>query len=114
MWNNRTITVNRKTLFLQSWYKKRIIFVTDILEAHGNFLAFNDFKTKFNIQSSLREYNKICKAIPPALIQMIQNYLHYSGGQVTLPKLQLFQIPLTDKKCNNKGLNKMFKGHLFI
>lgn len=26
LWNNRTITVNRKTLFLQSWYEKKSYF----------------------------------------------------------------------------------------
>lgn len=113
LWNNRVITVNRKMLFIQSWFEKGIIFVTDILDEQGNLLEFITFKNKFNIQSSLREYKKICKAIPLALLKLIQNYLQYSREGIRLPKLQLSQISVKDKKCNNKYINKIFKRRLF-
>lgn len=44
---------------------------------------------------------------------MIQNYLHYSKSQINLPKLQLNQIPLNSKKCNNNCISKIFKCKLF-
>jgi len=75
LWNNRVITISRKTLFFRNWFEKGIIFITDILDEQGNFLSFTDFKTKFDIQSLVRDYNKVCKAIPIALLNMIRNYL---------------------------------------
>ncbi|KAI2647901.1 LINE-1 retrotransposable element ORF2 protein [Labeo rohita] len=51
LWNNRVMTKN-------------------ILDEQGHFLRFTDFKTKFNIQSLRRDYNKVCKAIPAALLKI--------------------------------------------
>lgn len=59
LWNNRVITISRKTLFFRNWFEKGIIFITDILDEQGNFLSFTDFKTKFNIQSLIRDYNNV-------------------------------------------------------
>lgn len=113
LWNNRVITVNRKMLFIHSWYKKGVIFVTDLLDDQGNFLTFMDFKIKYNIQGSLREFNKVCKAIPVALLNMIKSHLQNYQRQTRLPKLQLNQININNKKCNNNIINKILKGKIF-
>lgn len=113
LWNNRVITINRRTLFKRNWYEKGIIFVKDILDDQGNLLAYQDFITKYNIKESLREFNKVCKAIPIPLLNMIKNYLQYSIRHITLPKLQLNQISLNDKRSRNNIISKIFKGKLF-
>lgn len=113
LWNNRAIVLNRKTLFIPSWYENNIIFITDIFDSHGQVLTFSDFKTTFSIQSSIRDFKNVCKALPVALLNFIQNYLHYSARQRTLPKIQLNQISLNDKKCKYNTINKTFKGKLF-
>lgn len=72
-----------------------------------------EFKNKFDLECSFREYNKVCKAIPLPLLNLIQNHLYYSEGQIILPMLQLNQIPINDKKCVNKVVCKMFKSISF-
>uniref|UniRef100_A0A3P9AV59 Reverse transcriptase domain-containing protein n=1 Tax=Maylandia zebra TaxID=106582 RepID=A0A3P9AV59_9CICH len=113
LWNNRTITINKKSLFIKEWFEKNIIFITDLLDERGQFLSVGVFNAKFNIQCSLREYDKVCKAIPLPLLSLIQGYLYYSKAQISLPSLHLNQILLTDKNCNNKTMNKIFKNKLF-
>ena len=47
------ITVDKKTLFWKSWFKKNIFSVQDILNNDGNFLTFQEFQDKFNIKNKL-------------------------------------------------------------
>jgi len=79
----------------------------------GNFLQLNSFQEKFNLNCSLREYSKICKAIPAPLKQMIQNSILYSGVSAMLPSLLVGQVQLLDKKCNNKAISNALKSNLF-
>lgn len=46
-WNNRTILAGRKSIFLQDWYDKNIIFVNDLLDANGELLIFSAFLAKY-------------------------------------------------------------------
>ena len=41
LWNNRTITINRKTLFKQEWYDKKVIYVIDLMDENGNVWQFH-------------------------------------------------------------------------
>ena len=36
-WNNRVITVNRKSVFLIKWYKRGIVFADEIIDDNGIF-----------------------------------------------------------------------------
>ena len=113
LWNNRTITINRKTIFKQDWFNKKVIFVKDLMDDHGNFLHFNTFKDKFDVQCSYREFSRTCKAIPLALIQLIQNTLSQSRIKVDIPELKINQLHISDRKCNNKFIGKAFKCKMF-
>ena len=44
LWNNETITIDKKTPFWKSCFKKNILSVQDILNADGNFLTFQEFQ----------------------------------------------------------------------
>lgn len=113
LWNNRVITINRKSLFIKKWYDNKIIFITDLLDANGQFLTLAEFEIKYNLKSSVREYRKVCEAVPVALLNLIQSYLKYHKGTAALPKIQLNHVSLNDKKCNNKIINGLFKSKLF-
>lgn len=114
LWNNRVIVSNKKSLFNQLWFDQGIILVHDILDVNGEILQLKDFKNKFNnIQCSLKEYKKICKSIPVNLIQLIKNTISFSNVQIKLPNLTIGELNITDKKCDNKYLNKAFKGYIY-
>lgn len=43
VWNNRVITINRKSIFKCDWYEKGILFVTDFLDSNGNIMDHRAF-----------------------------------------------------------------------
>lgn len=113
LWNNRTITINRKTVFKQDWFDKKVIFVIDLMDNHRNFLHFNTFKEKFDVQCSYREFSRICKAIPLALVHLIQNTLSQSRIQAIMPELKTDPLNITERKCDNQFIGKAFKCKTF-
>ncbi len=113
LWNNRTITVNRKTVFKKEWYGKNVLHVVDLLDETGQIIQHNAFMEKFEIKCSFRDFNTLCKAIPFALKQLIQNTLTYSKVSVKLPELKIGEVYIGDKKCNNKVIGNVLKYKLF-
>ena len=79
LWNNRVITINKKSLFKSDWFNNGLMFVYELLKPDGRFFSFEDFTTKYNIIIPRREYEKICKAIPIPLIQLIHNSMLFSS-----------------------------------
>ena len=39
LWNNKAITIENYSVFWRSWFKRKIIYVQDVLNAEGNFNA---------------------------------------------------------------------------
>lgn len=113
LWNNRTILINRKTLFKQEWYDKNVLYVTDLMDKNGDLLQFNSFVKKFNLKCSYREFNQISRAIPLRLKFMIKNILTNSNVTVKIPELKIGELKFGERKCNNKILGRVFKEKLF-
>lgn len=113
LWNNRTILINRKTLFKQEWYDKNVLYVMDLMDKNGSLLQFNSFVDKFNLKCSYREFNQISRAIPLPLKFMIKNILTNSNVTVKLPELKIGELKFGEGKCNNKILGSVFKEKLF-
>ncbi len=112
-WNNRTITINRKTVFKKEWYGKNVLHVVDLLDETGQIIQHNAFMEKFEIKCSFRDLNTLFKAIPFALKQLIQNTLSYSKISVKLPELKMGEVYIGDKKCNNKVIGNVLKWSYF-
>lgn len=113
LWNNRVITINRKSIFRRDWYEKGILFVKDVMDSDGRLLDYRAWLEKYDLNCTQREYNKICKAIPLPLIQLIQNVLLYLNVELVLPKLMINDCYLSDKKCNNKLISVALKSIIF-
>ncbi len=113
LWNNRTILINRKSVFKAEWFDKGILFVTDLMDCKGVLLDYTSFVERSNINCTHREYQKICKAIPVALIHLIQNTLTYSDVTPILPNLSIGHHKLVDKNFNNKVATDAFKSKLY-
>ena len=52
LWNDRYIKIGRKTVFCKAWVSKGILRIKDILNAHDNFLSFQDLKDTFDVRCS--------------------------------------------------------------
>ena len=46
LFNNKDILIGGKPFFNKEWFSRRIISITDLLDAEGRFLSFNDFQSK--------------------------------------------------------------------
>ncbi len=113
LWNNITILINRKSVFKAEWFDKGILFVTDLMDCKGVLLDHTSFVDRSNINCTHREYQNICKAIPEALIHLIQNTSTYSDVTPILLNLSIGHHKLLDKKCNNRVATDAFKSKLF-
>ncbi len=98
LWNNRVITLNRKSVFKNDWFRKDIMFVTDLMNGNGDLLSYTDFTEKYNLNCSRSDFTKLCKSIPLPLIQLIKNSMMYNNSPSVLPKLMLGLCNLNDKK----------------
>ncbi len=86
LWNNRTILIN---MFYMTLYDRS------------------------NVNCTHREYQKVCKAFPVALIHLIQNTLTYSDVTPILPNLSIGHHKLVDTNFNKRVATDAFKSKLF-
>ena len=63
IWNNRNIRLDGKTIFINEWYKKGIIYIQDLLNADFNFLSLTGFKENFRVQYPFTIYYGVINAI---------------------------------------------------
>ena len=64
LWNNRFIKIGGKTDFYIAWVSKGISRIKDILNAHDNFLSFQDLKDTFDVRGTFLDYRGFLAAIP--------------------------------------------------
>ena len=67
LWNNKTITIENSSFFWRSWFKRKVIYVQDVLNAEGNFLMLEEFQNKFKIKTKFPYYPQLIAAIPSDL-----------------------------------------------
>ena len=64
IWYNSQIKVNRKSLFIEKWYKKGVKVVGDFLDMNGNLLSKETFEENFGIAGiCFLQYEGICRAV---------------------------------------------------
>ena len=67
LWNNKVITIENNPVFWRSWFKQKILYVQDVLNANGNFLTTKEFQNKLKIKTSFLHYLQLIAAIPSDL-----------------------------------------------
>ena len=66
LWNNRNILIDKKPVFYRNWFSKNIIHLHHLLNDHGKFYVFDEFKTKYNLDAPFTVFYGLIKAIPSA------------------------------------------------
>jgi len=64
IWNNRNIKINSKAPFYKNWFEKNIVRIEDLLHNDGNFLSFDQFSRKFNLETPFTFYFGLINSIP--------------------------------------------------
>lgn len=70
------------------------------------------FNSKYNINCSIVDYNKVTQNIPKVLIQAIKNNI-MNIASPRLHKIKIDYVDLVDKKCNNKFLKQTLVNCLY-
>ena len=73
LWYKDNIKINNKHTFLPQWEKKRNFFINDLVKENGNFMSFNEFHRKYNLNTNFLNFNGILTAIPRNLKELIKN-----------------------------------------
>lgn len=109
IWNNRYVTLSRKSLYIKEWKEKNICSILDILDDEGNIFSYNTFCVKYGFTPPKRQFHYVIKAIPEGLIKTIQNYLKYDSLQPKLPDLIVKGVHLLDIKSTNKFIRECLR-----
>lgn len=60
---NQNILIENETIFYERWFKKKVVFVNDVLKENNSIMTLNEFKTKYNVEVTSPIYNKMRAAI---------------------------------------------------
>ncbi len=85
-----------------TWMEKEIWAVTQLMNKRGEFLNYREFCNKYNMQCSVKEYEKVMKAIPVPIKTMISQTSIHSCNTFELRPLSIEGINLGSKQFTNK------------
>ena len=104
LWNNKAITIENSSVFWRSWFKRKIIYVQDVLNAEGNFLTLEEFQNKFKIKTNFLYYLQLIAAIPSDLKKKAATIEIPSQEVLNTAKLSSSAIAtpdLSEMRCKN-------------
>ena len=64
LWNNKKITVEKNSVFWKRWFERGIYFLSDLLNADGKLLSFDEFQKKYDLEINFLHYFQLLAAIP--------------------------------------------------
>ena len=104
LWNNKAITIENSSVFWRAWFKRKIIYVQDVLNAEGNFLTLKEFQNKFKIKTNFLYYLQLIAAIPLDLKKKAATIEIPSQEGLNTAKLSSSAIAtpdLSEMRCKN-------------
>ncbi len=108
LWNNSYITVNRKSVYLQSWMDKGVYFLSDILDQSANLLSYENFMNKWLFPIKYKEYNSVMKAIPSGLLMLMRSHMLSYNICRSEPVLCLNGVDINSTNCTNTFIRQIF------
>ena len=60
---NKNIYVGNSHVYIESWYKRNIRYVNDLLDSEGNFLSLEEFNRLYNLNANFLTFQGIIAAI---------------------------------------------------
>ena len=101
---NKAITIGNYPVFWRSWFKRKILYVQDVLNANGNFLTIEEFQSKFKIKTNFLHYLQLIAAFPSNLKKKAATIEVPSQELLHTTKISSSMIPtldLTKMRCKN-------------
>ena len=74
LWYNSSITIGEKSIFYQTWYRKGIKIIGDIVDNNGVALKKEELEDKFCLDSiCILRYNGLCNSVKKAILNYGMN-----------------------------------------
>ena len=111
LWNNKEITIERKSIFWKYLFEKGIYFVQDLLNKDGKFPSLENMQRKHNVQLNNLQYFQLIAAIPNYLKRIAQPTAVTNRN--TLEEWDIFHLSkdkaISLTKCKCKDYYKLFQ-----
>ena len=63
LWYNNRITINKKHVFYENWYKQGIFYVSDLIDHNKEFLSYERFQRCANLRANFLQFHGLISAI---------------------------------------------------
>ena len=64
IWNNQDIKIDNKTIFFRTWFDKGVHTVKDLVDQNLDFLTYEEFQLRYQLQTNFLTYYGLINAIP--------------------------------------------------
>ena len=64
IWNNQDIKIDNKTIFFRTWFDKGVHTVKDLVDQNLDFLTYEEFQLRYQLQTKFLTYYGLINAIP--------------------------------------------------
>ena len=106
IWNNRYITIENVPYEWASWQTKGIQYVSDILNANGDFLSHNEISEKFGVRCHFLQALQIRQSLPLEWRRVIRT--EYSHKPVRAPFIHSNGTLLPLNKCTTRFIYECY------
>ena len=105
VWNNKDIKIDNKTIFFRTWFDKGVYTLKDLLDKNLDFLTYEEFKLRYQLQTNFLTYCGVINAIPQEYKKAIKRKVARQE-HLTQPWENL-------KVQTTKAIHKSFAKHVF-
>ena len=98
LFNNREILIDGKPLFIQEWFSKGVIFISDLLDEQGQLLSYQAFKAKYKCKTNFLNYYQVRSAIPDSLLAKAKkNNLEPLSKSIFFQNCSIFDLDISTR-----------------
>ena len=72
LWNNRFILADDRPIFYESWQRRGIMKIFDIVDQYGNFKSPIQINRSYGLNINIMQYNSLISAVPKSWLKVIQ------------------------------------------
>ena len=81
LWNNKNITIERKSVYWKEWHTAGIDRLEDLLDENNSFLGYHQFCRKTGLKLPLQSFFGLISAIPSKWKQTLRSGINLNSQQ---------------------------------
>ncbi len=96
--NNSSILIHGKSLFIDKWYDRGIVFVLDLFKDDGTILEYEEFMTLYSFPLPARSFNSVIKGLSPSYVHLFKHTYALMTGKQLCPNFYWMEFVFLIKK----------------